>query len=331
MVRTVKSHREDDDVDDEEFGSSTPDVTSQKVKLGGKTNDDQKVNALRSKHSETEQRRRSKINERFQVLRDLIPENDQKRDKASFLLEVIQYIHFLQEKIQMYEGTYQDWNSEPSKLTPWRSDSGLVDNLVDPLQVARNGSSDGGMIATLMHANAQTSMESELSGPPLCGGNDNSQGSGNHESSLNMSVQQPNLSDVEYSQPARASFPDPEPLASQSPSDYWCVKPCASECALPSDNACQQEQLKSESGINRTSNDYSQGLLKTLTHALQSSGVDLSHTKISVQLDVGKRTNGSAGTTLGTEDSFSFQQMAGRNCNVYNYDRPSKKPRSDGS
>lgn len=94
-----------------------------------------RVNPQRSKHSETEQRRRSKINERqalkkrrrknsfcwvnclcvgfewkfdvilyylaiyarlkklcfwarFQVLRDLIPQNDQKRDKASFLLEV---------------------------------------------------------------------------------------------------------------------------------------------------------------------------------------------------------------------------------------------------
>jgi len=43
----------------------------------------------RSKHSATEQRRRSKINDRFQMLRDLVPHSDQKRDKASFLLEVI--------------------------------------------------------------------------------------------------------------------------------------------------------------------------------------------------------------------------------------------------
>nr|GMD56887.1 transcription factor BIM2-like isoform X3 [Ipomoea batatas] len=57
------------------------------VKVEGKSGD-RKANAVRSKHSETEQRRRSKINERFQILRDLIPENDNKRDKASFLLEV---------------------------------------------------------------------------------------------------------------------------------------------------------------------------------------------------------------------------------------------------
>lgn len=86
------------------------------------------------------------LNCRFQILRDLIPQNDQKRDKASFLLEVtvcyimllynknfivmiyvmcflcmqlIEYVQFLQEKINMYEGSYQGWNSEPTKLVPW--------------------------------------------------------------------------------------------------------------------------------------------------------------------------------------------------------------------
>lgn len=119
MMKTVKSHQEDDEIEDEEFTSTTPCVvTSHSAQLEGKLNN-QKANASRSKHSETEQRRRSKINERFQILRDLIPENDQKRDKASFLLEVIQYIQFLQEKIQMYEGAYQGWSSESFKLMPW--------------------------------------------------------------------------------------------------------------------------------------------------------------------------------------------------------------------
>ncbi|KAL0424531.1 UNVERIFIED_CONTAM: hypothetical protein Sradi_0987900 [Sesamum radiatum] len=51
MVRTV-SHVEDEETHD----SSSPIAESKRV--------DQKVNASRSKHSETEQRRRSKINER---------------------------------------------------------------------------------------------------------------------------------------------------------------------------------------------------------------------------------------------------------------------------
>lgn len=88
---------------------------------------------------------------RFQVLRDLIPQNDQKRDKASFLLEVlrstfnhlflvyilmdnsfscklnqnyfffqvIEYIQFLQDKLQIYEKSYEGWSQEPTKLIPW--------------------------------------------------------------------------------------------------------------------------------------------------------------------------------------------------------------------
>jgi hypothetical protein len=49
---------------------------------------DQRPSSPRSKHSATEQRRRSKINDRFQILRELLPHSDQKRDKATFLLEV---------------------------------------------------------------------------------------------------------------------------------------------------------------------------------------------------------------------------------------------------
>jgi hypothetical protein len=89
------------------------------------------------------------LSSRFQALRNLIPQNDQKRDKASFLLEVnrsnmfhffssfwfwisasiesfffnfmqvIEYIQFLQEKLQVYEGSYEGWSQEPAKLLPW--------------------------------------------------------------------------------------------------------------------------------------------------------------------------------------------------------------------
>lgn len=78
------------------------------------------------------------------MLRGLIPHSDQKRDKASFLLEVyfllipftfsryillsfnvlclffqvVEYIQFLQEKVQKYEGSYQEWNHEMAKLMP---------------------------------------------------------------------------------------------------------------------------------------------------------------------------------------------------------------------
>ncbi|XP_066332430.1 transcription factor BIM1-like isoform X2 [Miscanthus floridulus] len=50
---------------------------------------DQGPSTPRSKHSATEQRRRTKINDRLEILRELMPHGDQKRDKASFLLEDI--------------------------------------------------------------------------------------------------------------------------------------------------------------------------------------------------------------------------------------------------
>ena len=93
------------------------------------------------------------------MLRELIPHSDQKRDKASFLLEVhtldinntpcyifmrnfsimvdrnhlqvIDYIHFLQEKVHKYEGSYQGWNHEPEKLMPW------VNTKLPPLNLSR--------------------------------------------------------------------------------------------------------------------------------------------------------------------------------------------------
>ncbi|CAN1826626.1 Transcription factor BIM2 [Linum perenne] len=59
------------------------------------------------------------LQDRFQILRELIPQNDQKRDKASLLLEVIGYIQFLQERLQVYEGSYHGWTQELTKLVPW--------------------------------------------------------------------------------------------------------------------------------------------------------------------------------------------------------------------
>ncbi|GKA76044.1 transcription factor BIM1 isoform X1 [Tanacetum coccineum] len=57
---------------------------------------DKKPNSPRSKHSATEQRRRSKINDRH----------------------VIEYIQFLQEKVHKYEDSSQRWTNEPPKTIP---------------------------------------------------------------------------------------------------------------------------------------------------------------------------------------------------------------------
>ncbi|KAL7149239.1 hypothetical protein ABFS83_05G026300 [Erythranthe nasuta] len=126
-MRSGKSNREEEEEeeDDEDSGTQKDANPSNNSTRDGKNSD--KANAMRSKHSVTEQRRRSKINERFQVLRKLIPHSDQKRDTASFLLEVIQYVQFLQQNVQNYEESYRPSSSEPTKLMPWRNSHLRVD------------------------------------------------------------------------------------------------------------------------------------------------------------------------------------------------------------
>ncbi|XP_078437871.1 transcription factor BIM1-like [Wolffia australiana] len=87
-------------------------------------NAEQKPSTPRSKHSATEQRRRTKINDRFRTLRDLIPPSEQKRDKASILLEAIEYIQVLQDKVQKYESwPCPELSHDGPKLTQWGSAS----------------------------------------------------------------------------------------------------------------------------------------------------------------------------------------------------------------
>ncbi|KAL0446970.1 UNVERIFIED_CONTAM: Transcription factor BIM2 [Sesamum latifolium] len=131
-MKSGKSHQEEEEEEDEEFGTKNHATPSNNNTKDGKNSE--KANAMRSKHSVTEQRRRSKINERFQILRELIPRSDQKRDTASFLLE---------EKVQKYEGSYQPWSSEPTKLMPWRNSHWRVQSFAGQPQPTKDGSDPG--------------------------------------------------------------------------------------------------------------------------------------------------------------------------------------------
>ncbi|KAL2629889.1 hypothetical protein R1flu_014575 [Riccia fluitans] len=116
--RPIRVMSEDDEDDEEEYGDRSREMRKEPLakaepsqKPDGKAAEN-RGGTPRSKHSATEQRRRSKINDRFQMLRELVPHSDQKRDKASFLLEVIEYIQVLQEKVRKSEvaeqGRHQD-------------------------------------------------------------------------------------------------------------------------------------------------------------------------------------------------------------------------------
>ncbi|WCJ25514.1 Transcription factor BIM2 [Euphorbia peplus] len=268
MVKSVKSHlEEEDEPDDYDSSSYRGEIT----KMDGKSTD-LKTNTHRSKHSETEQRRRSKINERFQILRNLIPQNDQKRDKASFLLEVIEYVQFLQEKLQLYEGSCQGWSQEPTKLMPWKNQHSPIEGLMDHSPVLKNDSAE--TTALLVEPDLGTATV------PF---------SVQVQSNLYASVGRGGVT----SHSVQESLSDAENVAYQLQSQLWQgSQPCSNECAAPNSMSLNGlEEPMNESGSESISSTYSQGVLDTLTQALRSSGVDLSQTSISVQFDVSKQEN----------------------------------------
>ncbi|XP_019194985.1 PREDICTED: transcription factor BIM2 isoform X2 [Ipomoea nil] len=281
MLRAAMNHSDEDD--DMEFSSRSVDGFSQKVKVEGRSGD-QKANVVRSKHSEAEQRRRSKINERFQILRNLIPEKDNKRDKASFLLEVIQYIQSLQGRIQMYEGGCQDWSQEPSELMPWRSSSGAVGHS----ELIRNGSAheDNGVLDQTILANAHDSTESDPSAEVLYKTMDDLQRLTNEATSFGMQMQ-PSFFEGSI-----------ENLASQSQFFYWTDEQNETQRAAPGCSQNGQEEPETGGGEAGISNEFSQRLMNTLNRTLASLGVDMLQANVSVQLDIDKHTDTSSGANL---------------------------------
>ncbi|KAK8709913.1 hypothetical protein V6N13_060912 [Hibiscus sabdariffa] len=281
MITLAKGSAQYDDFEeDEDFilrkqSSTTSHSKGElRVKVDRKNPTDQKANTPRSKHSATEQRRRSKINDRqlpnydtktqqffcrFQMLRGIIPNSDQKRDKASFLLEVIEYIQFLQEKVEKYEGAYQGWNHEPSKLMPWSNKERPTEDYADQSRHIH------GMSTPALRAVDLGSVMMNKAMPFL------------------VSPPQPNLVTLAQSTP-------------RLPSD------AETNGALPVKKQ-KEKELTVEGGTISISSIYSQRLLNTLTQALKTSGVDLSHASISVQIDLGKQSS-----TLGGRETPSTNQ-----------------------
>ncbi|PPS08034.1 hypothetical protein GOBAR_AA12607 [Gossypium barbadense] len=260
----------------------------------GKNND--KANAIRSKHSVTEQRRRSKINERFQRLRDLIPNTDQKRDTASFLLEVIEYVQYLQEKVQKYEDSYQGWSSEPAKLMPWfllnkasgygaflleRNSHWHVQSLVGHPQAIKKGSGPGATFARKLDENNTninptviTSLPNAVETDPI-----------RYVTSKTMDCQT-ELANSGTHLPIQGENVLVHPL--QRP----VSETQSTECLVGNDIPInQQEDLTIEGGTISISSVYSQGLLSALAQALQCLGLDLSQANMLVQIDLGKHAN----------------------------------------
>ncbi|KAF5184823.1 Transcription factor bim2, partial [Thalictrum thalictroides] len=316
MMKSGRGLQEEEEDDDDEYAnSSKKSSSSQKDGKSG----DQKANTPRSKHSATEQRRRSKINDRFQILRDLIPQNDQKRDKASFLLEVIEYIQFLQEKVNRYEVSYQGWNQEPTKLTPWtltrypslkqRNGHAPGESMADHSQTLKSGPGptlmftgkfDDNIIANpTILATTPNPVDPCLSTSTTYKTMDH-HAEGTQKSGSVPIPLQPNIFPPAVQRHPK-SISEAENLVPQS--QLWPIRPCKTQCPDASDTLNEHDDLTIEGGTISLAGVYSQGLLNNLTQALQSSGVDLSQASVSVQVDIGKRaTNRLNAMASGSKD-----------------------------
>ncbi|XP_039131039.1 transcription factor BIM2-like [Dioscorea cayenensis subsp. rotundata] len=292
--------------DDEDFGKQDGDA-SHKVGLTGKMDRrSTDPNTPRSKHSATEQRRRSKINDRFQKLRELIPCSDQKRDKASFLFEVIEYIRFLQDKVQKYEASCPEWNQENAwekvyfrsiwKNAQQNNSQGAVDDITDPAQVLKNGSAaspgfvlsgrfDDSNIPVVPAMVSNTHTHNPSDSDNIAADVSFKQMENPHVAGLAVPLQ-PNMyaavgNETLVSQTQQRLIPDGDDFASQSHSQL--------DCAVSSDLLNEQEELTIDEGTIAVSGVYSRGVLSSLTQSLQSSGVDVTQTSISVHINLGKR------------------------------------------
>ncbi|KAM3307942.1 transcription factor BIM1 isoform X1 [Capsicum chacoense] len=267
------------------------------VKVDGK-NSDQKPNTPRSKHSATEQRRRSKINDRFLRLREIIPHGDQKRDKASFLLEVIEYIQFLQEKVHKYEGSYQGLENKPSTL-PWQNKfNSMAQGLIDHSQGTNSASSHALIHAAQFDENKiGISATGPVNGQTLEPKRTSSVKERGQLSELTNKAttlcMQPNTFPF-CANTSIASLstmaPDAVTLELKSQPQFSLSRSNVTNYAV-TDHKLKGQEMSIESGTVSISSIYSQRLLNTLKQALQKSGVDLLQANMSVQIDLAKRAN----------------------------------------
>ncbi|KAL1172277.1 hypothetical protein V6Z11_A05G338600 [Gossypium hirsutum] len=181
--------------------------------------------------------------------------------------------NILQEKVKKYEGSYQEWNSEPAKLMPWRNSHWRVQSFVGQQQAVKNGSDPGSAFAGKFNENNI-----------------------NINPTVIASAQNPVESDPVRDTMSKAMDQQPE-LGSRG-------------MPLPI-RVNQQEDLTIEGGTINISSVYSEGLLNSLTQALQSAGLDLSQANIAVQIDLGKHANRglTSGTSAKDPQSAPFQAM----------------------
>lgn len=232
---------------------------------------DQEPNSPRSKHSATEQRRRTKINDRLDVLRELLPNCNQKRDKASFLLEVIEYIRHLQERCHKYESAVPDKNHVDAKSMPWdkvyyRSRWMNAQNIS---QVQ-----EGGLSTTGEHMNKEQHSSKSITAAPA-------------PLFSTQSVRETSTTASSSHNITESSMPSNQP-------PWLSMSTMNQNCDASNRTLSKHEPPSHHNNSQSLSSAYSQGLLYKLKEALQKSGVDPSQANISVEINMDRRTRANA-------------------------------------
>ncbi|MBA0729186.1 hypothetical protein Golax_022862, partial [Gossypium laxum] len=263
MIKSAKGSSQDDDFEeDEDFvlkkesSTTTHNIGELRVKVDGKSVPDQKANTPR-----------------FQMLRDIIPNSDQKRDKASFLLERSNQrpTENCADQSRAINGV-----SAPSVVFPTKLDDGNIN------------------ITPTIRESAENPIEPNKSRATTFRAMDLTPGMMNKTMPFPVSLQPNFFNTAQNTVPATQIPPrlpsDAENNASQ-PQPVPChTGSCTANGALPSEKLKEQE-LTIEGGKINISSLYSQRLLNTLTQALQTSGLDLSQASISVQIELGKQSS----------------------------------------
>ncbi|KAM0887258.1 hypothetical protein ACQ4PT_029195 [Festuca glaucescens] len=251
MQNRVKSHPAAASPSSSSGGDGSGFCLSDIMELDAGSGGDHKApGSPRSKHSATEQRRRCKINERFQMLRDLVPQSDHKRDRATFLLEVIEYVKFLQEKVQKHETcTGGDWSQENAKLVP-RSSHRVPVDLMPGAATTTENFSPGNFLENNIPTMPEMLQNEEI-----------------------------------VVEPARLNA---DSIESQYQSQ-WQQLPCTVDCAVNGEMSNEKEEMTIDEGTITVSSVYSQNLFTALADAMENLGVDLSQASVTVHVNLGRR------------------------------------------
>ncbi|KAG8072222.1 hypothetical protein GUJ93_ZPchr0006g45830 [Zizania palustris] len=231
---------------------------------------DQGPSTPRSKHSATEQRRRTKINDRLEILRQLLPQCDQKRDKASFLSEVIEYIRFLQEKVQKYEASDPERNHEDTKSMPWAKVyyRSCWRNTQNISQVQ-----GGELSPSTQDMNKEQYGSKSISVAPPAPFN-------------TQSITSTTASSSHMAKGMPQNWTENSTPTNQPP---WLSMSTMRQESESVNRMLNKERKTVHEDNHSLSSAYSQGLLNRLTEALKKSGVDPSQANISVEINMSKR------------------------------------------